>query len=429
MRIFNISFAVLWVILLKSGSLISSFHLRCQPAREANNSANKAGNKTPRHAASEIAHHRDNSYKTQKTMKSNLSILIAEPKFIQVVDLESWVARRRTVLKSLPGLRTEVIAQIDRSDRTNVSFINTECDQDCFVCRGTASDGLINDTQQWMLILCRSCARDCGSCALAVPLPLRRRCRSCAKWAVYGSPNSNATGKMRAVSCAEHKGPKEIDVVHRLCMAGCGTIATSGCREQGLGRPLYCKRHRPPGCRTITNRQCQHPEGCLTWPAFGPAPAAPSTAARAPSLARFCRRHRSPDHVDLVNRRCAARGCMKQPRFGAAGPGSPARFCKAHWKEAAAQRPAAPEACPSGAAQRPADDRPAGRPMANGPAGERAADGRDARWGHARGPVRACRVVAPLAGGTRRRSRDSVAGRAGAVDMGGDVAAARVRPV
>ena len=251
---------------------------------------------------------------------------------LELDELESWVSKRRLMLISLPGMKEDMIEKIESSYDLPWSMSDSVLRMECYVCRGPGSDGLVNETaQRWMLVLCRSCARDCSSCTLAAPLPLRRRCRICTKWAIFGSPNSSAECAGRAVACADHRRPGEADVVHRLCQAGCGTVATSGRRDQG---PLFCKRHRPSGLRTVTNRQCQHPEGCQTWPSFGPPQPIAIAAYRAASLARFCRRHRAADHVSLANRRCAAPGCRKQPRFGAAGPGLAARFCKAHWAEA-----------------------------------------------------------------------------------------------
>jgi hypothetical protein len=391
--VFSLSFAVLVIIIKRAQSGRSAavvLPLKNQQTKAGNKSGTKSENKLVHNLTAGMVHHREASYNWRKGTKSKFAQLVGSQRNLNpagdmdLETLETWIWRRRAILKSLPGLRMDVMAQIDSSSSLNLISTDAERGSDCFVCKGPASDGVVNDNLQWLLVLCRSCARDCSiSCALATPLPLHRRCRSCAKWAVYGSVNVTETGTKRASACAEHRRSDEVDVVHKLCQAGCGTVATSGDREQGRGRPLYCKRHRPPGSRTVTNRQCQHPEGCLTWPAFGPAPASPGPGVRAASLARFCRRHRSPDHVDLVNRRCAARGCPKQPRFGVAG----ARYCKTHWKE--------PDE----------DPRPSGRrPARHGDLATRAEAAAAADDGtlcaHSRRAVRVCRPVPPLALGS-----------------------------
>ena len=68
---------------------------------------------------------------------------------------------------------------------------------------------------------------------------------------------------------------------------------------------MFCRLHRDESHEEVRNKRC---EKCAATARFGD---------RATHAAKFCARHAGPANEDLRSKRCEARGCARQPFFGA----------------------------------------------------------------------------------------------------------------
>ena len=164
---------------------------------------------------------------------------------------------------------------------------------------------------------------------------LHSRCLhdGCGRWASYGAP----TVPRNRTFCALHAAPHHVYLIGIRCGHGNGTAlactkrATYGFLDQRPSTVRCCKAHREAGMVHLLSRKCQA-KGCPKQPIFG---AANTTRPL------FCRQHKEQAHVDVVNRRCQKcnrQGVFGDPQSSAGAPsggrsrGSRARalFCAEH---------------------------------------------------------------------------------------------------
>ena len=164
---------------------------------------------------------------------------------------------------------------------------------------------------------------------------LHSRCLhdGCGRWASYGAP----TVPRNRTFCALHAAPHHVYLIGIRCGHGNGTAlactkrATYGFLDQRPSTVRCCKAHREAGMVHLLSRKCRA-KGCPKQPIFG---AANTTRPL------FCRQHKEQAHVDVVNRRCQKcnrQGVFGDPQSSAGAPsggrsrGSRARalFCAEH---------------------------------------------------------------------------------------------------
>ena len=164
---------------------------------------------------------------------------------------------------------------------------------------------------------------------------LHSRCLhdGCGRWASYGAP----TVPRNRTFCALHAAPHHVYLIGIRCGHGNGTAlactkrATYGFLDQRPSTVRCCKAHREAGMVHLLSRKCRA-KGCPKQPIFG---AANTTRPL------YCRQHKEQAHVDVVNRRCQKcnrQGVFGDPQSSAGAPsggrsrGSRARalFCAEH---------------------------------------------------------------------------------------------------
>ena len=148
---------------------------------------------------------------------------------------------------------------------------------------------------------------------------LHSRCLhdGCGRWASYGAP----TVPRNRTFCALHAAPHHVYLIGIRCGHGNGTAlactkrATYGFLDHRPSTVRCCKAHREAGMVHLLSRKCRA-KGCPKQPIFG---AANTTRPL------YCRQHKEQAHVDVVNRRCQK--CNRQGVFGdpTSSAGAPSR--------------------------------------------------------------------------------------------------------